>query len=81
MSDLLIRNIDPHLKRQLQESARSHRRSLSEEARMLLKKALVERPDKRKMGNALLELVPQECRGDDLIFEIPSDVSRPPDFE
>jgi len=28
MPDLLIRNIDPHLKRQLQESARSHRRSL-----------------------------------------------------
>jgi antitoxin FitA len=81
MTDLLIRNIDPHLKRQLQESARSHRRSLSEEARMLLKKALLEPPDKRKMGTALLELFPEECRGDDLVFEIPGDVSRPPDFE
>ena len=62
MTDLLIRNIDPHLKRQLQESARSHRRSLSEEARMLLKKALLEPPDKRKMGTALLELFPTRGR-------------------
>ena len=81
MTDLLIRDIDPHLKRQLQESARSHRRSLSEEARMLLKKALVEPSDKRKMGTALLELFPEECRGDDLVFEVPGAVSRPPDFE
>jgi len=81
MTDLLIRNIDPHLKRQLQESARSHRRSLSEEARMLLKKALLQPPDERKMGTALLELFPEECRGDDLVFEIPGEVSKPPDFE
>jgi plasmid stability protein len=81
MSDLLIRNIDSHLKRQLEASARSHRRSLSEEARMLLKKALLESPEQRKMGNALLELVPEKYRGDDLIFEVPSDLSRPPDFE
>jgi hypothetical protein len=75
------RAVDPHLKRRLQESARSHRRSLSEEARILLKKALVVRPDKRKMGDALLELVPQEHRGDDLIFQISGNVSRPPEFE
>jgi plasmid stability protein len=81
MSDLLIRNIDSHLKRRLEASARSHRRSLSEEARMLLKKALLELPEKRRMGTALLELVPEKYRGDDLVFEIPGDLSRPPDFE
>ena len=81
MTDLLIRNIDPHLKRQLEQSARSHRRSLSEEARMLLKKALLEPPDKRRMGTALLELFPKKYRGDDLVFEVPGDLSRPPDFE
>jgi len=81
VTDLLIRKIDPHLKRQLQESARSHRRSLSEEARMLLKKALSEPSDKRKMGKVLFGLVPEEFRGDDLVFEVPGDVSRPPDFE
>jgi plasmid stability protein len=81
MPDLLIRNIDSHLKRRLEASARSHRRSLSEEARMLLKKALLESPERRRMGTALLELVPEKYRGDDLTFEIPSDLSAPPDFE
>jgi plasmid stability protein len=81
MSDLLIRHIDAYLKRRLEASARSHRRSLSEEARMLLKKALLESPEKRRMGTALLELVPEKYRSDDLIFEVPSDLSRPPDFE
>jgi antitoxin FitA len=80
MSDLLIRNIDPHLKRRLQASARRHGHSLSEEARMLLKKAVLEPPDKRKMGTALLDLFPEECRGDDLVFELPGEVSRPTDF-
>ena len=81
MTDLLIRNIDPHLKRRLEESARSHRRSLSEEARMLLKKALIEPSDKRQMGNALSELVRKKYRGDDLVFEVPGKLSRPPHFE
>jgi plasmid stability protein len=83
MSDLLIRNIDPHLKQQLEKSARAHRRSLSEEARMLLKKAVVAgtaQPEKG-MFTAMRELVPEECRSDDLVFEIPGDVSEPPDFE
>ena len=80
MTDLLIRNIDPHLKRRLEESARSHRRSLSE-ARMLLKKALIEPSDKRQMGTALSELVRKKYRGDDLVFEVPGKLSRPPHFE
>jgi len=81
MPDILIRNIDDHLKRKLEASARSHRRSLSEEARMLLKKALQQSPEKRRMGDALLELIPPKYRGDDLVFEIQEEVSKPPDFE
>jgi plasmid stability protein len=80
MSDLLIRNIDSHLKQQLESSARAHRRSLSEEARILLKKALLKAPEKRQMGTALVELIPKKYRSDDLIFEVPGDVSEPPDF-
>jgi plasmid stability protein len=80
MSDLLIRNIDPHLKQQLESSARAHRRSLSEEARILLKKALLNPPEKRQMGAALVELIPKKYRRDDLIFELPGDASDPPDF-
>jgi len=48
---------------------------------MLLKKALSEPPDRRKMGTTLFNLVPAEYRGDDLVFEVPGEVSRPPDFE
>jgi len=83
MSDLLIRNIDPHLKQQLEESARAHRRSLSEEARLLLKKAFIQPPaePKKGMGTALMELIPEEFRSDDLVFEIPGEVRKPPDFE
>jgi hypothetical protein len=81
MSDLLIRNIDPHLKRQLEESARAHHRSLSEEARLLLKSALLQPAAPRKMGTELFNLIPPEYRGDDLVFEIPGEIRKPPDFE
>ena len=81
MTDLLIRNIDPHLKRRLADRARSHGRSWSEEARVLLKRALSEPSDKRKMGKVLFGLVPEEYRSDDYVFEVPGDVSEPPDFK
>jgi plasmid stability protein len=82
MSDLLIRNIDSHLKRQLEESARTHRRSLSEEARSLLKQALSQ-PAEQETGmfTAMRALVPEDCRSDDLAFETSGKVSKPPDFE
>jgi plasmid stability protein len=80
MSDLLIRDIDPHLKQQLKSSARAHGRSLPEEARALLKQALLKRAEKRQMGTALVELIPKKYRGDVLIFEIPGDVSELPEF-
>ena len=75
----LIRNIDAHLKRQLEESARNHRRSLSEEARILLKKALLRNhPSQRKMGTRRCSSwFRQKYRGDDLVFEVPGDVSTP----
>jgi antitoxin FitA len=77
---LLIRNIDPRLRWQLADSARRHRRSLSEEARILLENELLGPLYQRKMGTALMELVPEEYRGDDLVFEIRGEVSEPPDF-
>jgi plasmid stability protein len=81
MTDLLIRNVDSHLKRQLAERARRNGRSLSEEARLLLKKAVLMPSDDRKMETALRELVPPEYRGDDLVFEVDDEARRPPDFE
>ena len=83
MTDLLIRNIDQHLKQELEKSARAHKRSLSEEARLLLKKALRGPRDepKKGLGTAMFEMVRPEDRGDDLIFEIPGEISEPPNFE
>ncbi len=42
MANLLVRDIDPMLKRQLAERARAHRRSLSEEAKASIRRAIGE---------------------------------------
>ena len=76
MSALVIRNINRRLMRRLETNARKNGRSVSQEAKILLEKALPESGANRRMGTALLELVPERYRGDDLIFEIPSDLSR-----
>jgi plasmid stability protein len=81
MADLLIRNIEPQLKRDIQKRARKNRHSLSEEAKLLLRTALLEPHENRKMGTALRELLPEEYRSDDYVFEIRGETSKPPDFE
>lgn len=82
MTDLLIRNIDPSLKRQLQERARKHGRSLSDEAKVLIRRGVAEAGKEAGFGTRLFSLLPDEFRGDDLVFERPNDVVEPPpDFE
>jgi plasmid stability protein len=81
MSDLLIRNIAPRVKRQIQERARAHRRSLSEEAKFLIRKGLSVPDPELKMGTFLNSLVRPEDRGDDLVFEYKGDFPKPPDFK
>jgi hypothetical protein len=81
MADLLIRDVDARLKRKLEESARKNRRSLSDEAKLLLQRALAVGTDNRKLGTLMRELLPPEYRSDDYVFEIPGEISRPPDFE
>jgi plasmid stability protein len=80
MSDLLIRNIDPKLKRRLEARARRSGRSLSEEAKTLIGRALAETPLARGLGTALVErfrsIGPLEI--EDRPAEAPR---RPPDFE
>jgi len=56
MSDLLIRNIDPKLKRRLEARARRSGRSLSEEAKALLTRGMIESRPKRPVGTALVDL-------------------------
>ena len=80
MSDLLVRDIEDDLKRLIEDSAREHRRSLSEEAKSLIRRAL-DMPEKPVgMGTYLYSLVRPEDRGDDLVFEIKGEIPKPPDL-
>jgi hypothetical protein len=79
--DLLVRDIEDDLKRLIEDSARTHRRSLSEEVKILLREKLVDQNGSRKLGTEMFNLVRPEDRGDDLVFEIPGEISPPPDFE
>jgi plasmid stability protein len=81
MTDLLIQNIDPQLKRRLEESAEKHSRSLSDEAKALLHKALFPEPGGRKLGTLMRQLLPPEYRSDDYVFEIRGEAGPPPDFK
>ena len=82
MSDLLIRNIKPRLKRQLAERARKRGHSLSAEAQELIERALSAPDPASDMGAWLYSLLPEQYRGDDLVFEVPDDAAlAPPDFE
>ena len=82
MSDMLIRKISPRLKRQIKERARAHGRSMSEEAKELLQQKVQEvSTTNRRMGTELLNLLPPEYRGDDLVFEIRGKARKPPDFK
>jgi plasmid stability protein len=77
MPDLLIRKVDPDLKRRIEQSAREHNRSLSAEAQELLRKGLAVVPDQRKLGTELFDLVPPEYRSDEYVFEYPGEISAP----
>jgi hypothetical protein len=80
-SDLLIRKVDAKLKRDLKARAREHGRSMSEEAKAALRRGLAEDPTRRGFGTRLFSMLPDEFRGDDLVFEVPSRPLEPPDFE
>jgi antitoxin FitA len=86
VADLLIRNIEPALKRRLEQRARRNRHSLSQEAKALIQRGLVSTSDKtqpgprRKLGTYLFSLLEDQYRGDDLVFEI-RDYPTPPNFE
>ena len=80
MADLLIRNIEPQLKREIAERARANRNSLSEEAKALLRQALSGRAGQRKLGTEMMNSLPPEFRGDDLVFECDEPIREPPDF-
>lgn len=81
MTDLLIRNVDPKLKRELEKRARANGRSLSEEAKTLLERGTAKPAAGVGFGTKLFSMLPDEFRGDDLVFEVDEPVRKPPDFE
>ncbi len=81
MANVLVRDIDPTLKRQLAERARAHRRSLSDEVKALIRQGMAEQPRQAGLGTRLLSMLPDEWRGDDLMFELPKDMPEPARFE
>ena len=81
MPDLLVRDIEDDLKRLIEERARTHRRSLSDEVKSLVRRGL-ELPEKPVgMGTYLMSMVRPEDRGDDLVFEIKGELSLLPDLK
>ena len=80
-TDLLIRKVDAKLKRDLEARARAHGRSLSDEAKAALRRGLADDPLQRGFGTRLFSMLPDEFRGDDLVFEVPSRPVEPPDFD
>ncbi len=80
MTDLLIRKIDPRLKKALEDRARTSGRSLSDEAKSVLGRVLNPEPP-MKMGTWMASLVAPEDRGDDLEFEYHGDFPKPPEFD
>jgi plasmid stability protein len=80
MSDLLIRKMPAHMKRKIKERARAHGRSMSEEAQALIQAGLNTPESETKLGDWLFSLVPEEARGDDLVFEI-DDLPKPAEFK
>ena len=73
MADLLIRGIGGRLKRQLEESARKINHSPSDEAKLLLQRALASGTDDRRLGTLMSQLLLPESRSDDYVFEPPGD--------
>lgn len=81
MTNLLVRDIDPTLKRELEERARAHGRSLSEEAKALIRRGVADEPgDAVPLGTRLFKLLPDKWRGDDLVFDLPKDIAEPANF-
>lgn len=91
MSDLLIHDLDPDVQRSLEQRAQAHDRDVVEEAKAILRSGLgiaeaglaigKRPPPGMGMGTWMRSLVPPEYRGDDLVFEVDSPESPPPDFD
>jgi plasmid stability protein len=81
MTKLIIRNIDPKLRRIIRDLAKQSGRTFSAEALSLLRRG-VSSDHRVNMGDRMYYTLDDEHRGDDLVFEFPDVPPRePPNFE
>lgn len=87
MPDILLRDVPPEMKRQIEDLAHGHKRSISSEAKVLLERALSQsiRPERARgaggLGTRLKSLVSQEEWTDDFIQPRDQSDRAPPDSE
>lgn len=84
MPDILLRDVPPEMKRQIENLAHGHKRSISSEAKLLLERALsqsVGPAGAGGLGTRLKNLVPQEDWTDAFIQPRDQIDGEPPDFE
>jgi antitoxin FitA len=79
MASITIRNLDEKTKRKLQLRASRYGRSMEEEARTILRKALEPQNSQRGLGTAIHELF-KSIGGSDLEPMPREPLSAPPDF-
>jgi plasmid stability protein len=92
MTDLLITNIDPELLGKLEQSAQKQGRSVSDEAKRLIRTELgkadpqiclepARAVEGGKLGTRMFDLIHPEDRGDDLVFEYRDSDPKPREVE
>ncbi len=87
MPDILLRDVPPELKRQIEDLAHRHKRSISSEAKSLLERALAQSVGGEcaqragGLGTRLKGLVREEDWTDDFIPPRDQTDRAPPDFE
>jgi plasmid stability protein len=80
MTDILIRNLNPELESQLREKAKATGKSISDVAKALIRKGLVEPSFERGLGTRIRNLLSEQ---DYIELDIPRDSENlsPPDFQ
>jgi antitoxin FitA len=80
MAQLLVRNLEDRLKARLQRRARTHGRSMEEEAREILRNALREEEPVKGLGTDIAALFSGRGLREE-ISEIRGHIARPATFE
>ncbi|MGA8171425.1 MAG: hypothetical protein WB816_11445 [Methylocystis sp.] len=82
MPDILIRDVRPELKREIEERARRNKRNLSREIEALLQQSLsLTEPAEPGLGTKLAQIFPKEYRMEDFLPPRDPGERPPPDFE